>query len=797
MTTPLMRIYLLSIFSLLTFFSFSQSVQLEATIHASDLPPGTGKAVVYSSADSTLVKGSYIDSSLFRTEFDRNGKSDFYLKITAPGFSDTTINFTVTDSMVNLGEITLVTDLSLDEVKVTYVKPMFERTMDGVKVNVDGTSLAQLTTLFDVLKASPRLSSPDDESIEIIGMGSPLIMIDRQAIISNDELKAIPANQVDRIEIITNPSAKYKAQGSSGGVIEVYTKNFSLEGYNMSVGLNGGLSTQKKPVASGNLGLSYKKKKFTLNCYGGFNYQSYNNFGQLTGFTTDGSNRSLEDNYENYRSHLWAYYNVKGSYKLADHHQLRMGVNGTQSLFSTINYDSSQYFQNNALSTEQDSYTDYAASWKNTRTFMNYTWETDTLGSVFEVNVNYVNKTSNEDVIELSGINDVLAGTSIRYDAKGITRDRPDIGEVRVNYLHQFDTTGWSLNVGGAYSLLINGKRFNQSLLQNDEWIDNPVYSNSYDYQEDIVGAFAEVSKKWDKIGFRVGLRSEYTKLYGHSQTLDKTFMDSSYVLPFPNASILYQPNDKIAITLMYKGGIDRPQFSNYDPFVRVLDSLNIEYGNPYLKPSYIHTGGISVDVMNTYNFSLNYSKTDSPVSTMEFIRDGSFITESTPWNAKSQEEYSFSTGLPVSLPWLQGWNSMWVSVNKYDFTEEFKRETFYNTTFGFYSYMTFILPKKFSIMNMLNVTKWGSDQNVQNARLDWGIRLTKKFVNNDLQFYVEAANIIPTKMVFNNVSGNYETRMTGQNTFTTFKLGMYYRFGRLKAPQDVKESSSGQENRL
>jgi outer membrane receptor for ferrienterochelin and colicin len=158
--------------------------------------------------------------------------------------------------------IPMVKNNNLEQVDIVFKKEMFKRTMDGINVNVEGTSLQNLTNLFEVLKASPKITSPDNERIEIIGRGSPLILVDRQAIISNDELKAIPADQIERIEIITNPSAKYRAQGSGSGVIEVYTKNFHLEGYNMTVRSQAGINTQLQPNAGLNLGLSLKKKKF-------------------------------------------------------------------------------------------------------------------------------------------------------------------------------------------------------------------------------------------------------------------------------------------------------------------------------------------------------------------------------------------------------------------------------------------------------------------------------------------------------------------------------------------------------
>jgi hypothetical protein len=106
--------------------------------------------------------------------------------------------------------------------------------------------------------------SPDDETLSIIGKGTPKIYVDRQEILSMDELKAIPASFVDKIDIITNPSARYSAAGA-GGIIEVYTMNYHMEGSVTSIGLNGGVNIKAQPKLGGNINVNFKKKKFSLN----------------------------------------------------------------------------------------------------------------------------------------------------------------------------------------------------------------------------------------------------------------------------------------------------------------------------------------------------------------------------------------------------------------------------------------------------------------------------------------------------------------------------------------------------
>jgi hypothetical protein len=360
-----------------------------------------------------------------------------------------------------------------------------------------------------------------------------------------------------------------------------------------------------------------------------------------------------------------------------------------------------------------------------------------------------------------------------------------------------FDTTQWKLSFGGSGSVLFNGKTFDQFTLLNNEWVIDDQYSNSYDYSEYNGALFAEVSKKWKKIGFRAGIRGEYTKLKGFSNSLNQQFMDSSYVLPFPSLSILLEPNENVGITFFYNSGIDRPQFSNFDPFVRIQDSLSINYGNPYLLPAFEHNFGVDLNLFYAYNLSLTYKHIDRPINQLSFIEDGSFIRETTPWNADKEQGLEASLGLPFELNWLSGWNSIWVDYSKYSFTSEFNRESLYYLTYGAYSYLTFTLPKDWMITNRFHINKWGGADGVSNARANWGIRVTKKYMGNNLQFFLDVGNIIPPRNKFNEISGNFTYNMDSQRRFTTFKLGFFYKFGRLKANTQIKESSSGQSDRL
>lgn len=776
-------------------FLFGQNTRVIANIESEGIPEGMGRGMVFSLPDSNLVKGNFIDSTFISIQFNAKKGQEFFLKLVAPGIKDTSVVFTVEDTLVDLGTISLFNEQSLDEVSVVYREPYFERTINGLKVNVKGTTLEELNTLFDILKASPRLNSPDDESIEIIGRGSPLILIDRQPIMSNDELKAIPADQVDRFEILTNPSAKYKAQGSGNGVIEVFTTNFNLEGYKANIRMDGGLNTHLYPRGGGNLGLSFKRKKFSLTGFGGASYHSTNSTGYGSGASTVSDLNHTFSNEGDYFN-IWQNYKLKMSYAFSDSSRISYGVNGYGSNGGSEFNTETMYYDLDSLVTSRYRSNEGTHKWNNHSAFVNYNLDTDTLGSYFEVNANFTRRVSDNSTLNRNTF--IADNLTTLNNVRTSSQDRPNVGELRVNYEHHFDTAEFKLELGASYSVLLNEKKFFRFTEQNEEWIEDNTAQNTYNYQENIIGSFAQISKMLTKkVGAQVGLRAEHTMLDGYSNTLNQQFMDSSYTTLFPNVGMLYNISDNVALTAYYETGIDRPGFDNYDPFVRVTDSMNIQVGNPFLRPSYSHTFGAELELFYSYNISVSYSKYNGERSTLEFTDPTNFVTTTTPWNGDFHETYSLSFSIPIRAKWVNGWNSFWLDYNNYYFTDVFQRATYSNVNMGIYSYLTFDLPKEFQIMNRFSAYKWANDQMNGSLRHNWGLRLTKKFKKPDLNIYAEVENILPPKVRNTTVSANYNSESTSINNFTSFKVGMFFKFGRLKADPNIKESSSGQSDRL
>jgi Outer membrane protein beta-barrel family len=780
-----------------TSLSFTQSFRLEGTVAASELDKEIGQITIFSLPDSSLKKGSYIDSSYFSVVVPNQGESQYYAKFKLRGYVDSLIPFEVTDSVVHLGVINLQKDLNLETVEVFYREPMYKRTMDGIKIKVDGTTLETLDNLFEILKASPKLMSPDDESIEIIGKGSPLILIDRQPILTNDELKAIPANMIEKIEIITNPSAKYRAQGRGSGVIEVYTKDFRLQGYNMNINLNGGINTQLKPTARLGIGLSLKKKKFSLNAYLSGNYRSQNSFGTSDQSVLDSTNRTTNSSFDRDGWNTWQYVSIKAAYQINPSHKITAGISSNGSLNSSENISNTLYYENELLTTDKNLTSEAGSTWLNNSSFLNYIWETDTNKSSLEINLNYQLKINEGSATYRSLYEDIPNSLFSNFDIKNDSKNRPNIAELRVTYEHVFDTSGWKLSGGGSYNILFNGMKFDQFNWVDNQWEVDALFTNSYDYVEQTGSVFTEVTKNWAKVGVRIGVTGEYTSLSGYSNSLSKQFIDSTYFIPFPSGSIMIQPTEKVSMTLRYSSGISRPQFSNYDPFVRIQDSLSVQFGNPYLRPGIRQNVGLDFDLFYLYGFSVDYSHTSSPQSNLTFIDDSTFLLNSTPWNADQRQSLSVSLNLPLKTKWMSGWNSIWMNYSRFDFSPEFQRADFFNVTFGLWSYLSFFLPHDFTLTNRLSISKWGNENSTNNVRANWGLKLTKKMLKKTLRIFVEVSDIIPPKNKSNGFATNFQSSSVSQYQFTSFKLGVYYKFGRLKQETNIKESKSGQSGRI
>lgn len=772
--------------------SFSQ-IQYSGSIQT---PEGDtlfgGQFGIYSIEDTSFLKGDLIENNQF--EF-RHNKNPFFIKVFSVAHKDEYIKIDPQpeNGKFEIPTIVLQPKENLDQVTVTATRPMFKRSLKGLNVNVANTPLSELATLFDVLKASPKIMSPDDESIQIIGKGTPTIYVDRQEILSMDELKAIPAAFVDKIDIITNPSARYSASGA-GGVIEVYTMNYHMEGSVTSIGLNGGINTQAQPNLGGNVNVNFKKKKFSLNLSLNGSYGKYFNPNSARTEYTDSSQIVQDLEAQNRGSHYWGYGSLKMRYDFNKKHSLTAGIKGWGGGNSGRSEETEDFLRHQSLNQTSQTFHEDQNVWINPTAHLNYKWQTDTSGSYFSTRFQYNISIRDGNSIDNSTFYDYNDSTFTGFNRKTDSRNRPHVFTTFIDYIHVFGKSGWELAVGGFHSGLINDKIYNQYNLEDQEWIKDQQFSNEYDYDEHIGAIYADVEKEWKIFSMKLGVRAEGTFISGFSQALNQQIIDTFYINVFPSTTLMFKLSKDWSLSLGYNPRISRPKFENFDPFIRQPDSTSITYGNPNLRAEYTHIASLEIGYKYGYSLEFTYNRTNRPISNRSFVDSNTYILNTTPDNASYMDEVGVNLSVPINLKWWRGYNSFWGSYSKFYFPDNFYREPFGNFAFGLYLYEQFFLPKDWSINTSLNIRSWANAESFSKPQYFWNIGLAKKFLDGDLNVRLDVNNIVPPKNRSTVYGANYVSESQFQWAFTSFRVGIRYKFGRLKAVQRIEDAKKNNQ---
>lgn len=533
---------------------------------------------IYSSDNKANVISEKMtdENGIFSTKMPATGNYNVY--ISASGYVNNTKNFAFSNNTNNIS-------IAIEKEKITGIKEVvlvvnkkktFERKIDRFVFNTENSIASKGVDGLDVLAATPMVKADDEGNIEIVGKSAVSIMInDRPVNLSGKDLvsylKTIRSENIERIEVITTPPAKYEAQGNSG-IINIILKQ------NSSIGFSGNIST------------SYLKR--SRNGYannGSLNYQSKKINTSLRISQFDNEKTTDEDlsiyagtilRTENTRLDRNKGYNVNYSidYKINDKTSIGAIYNFSDNDTDSNSKNFSRYFQGNALDSTVVSNTYNISRVKNNQLNVYFERKLDSLGKKLYVGGNLFDS-RNDNPFSLVSESDV---NTINYQINSKYRYKIYSGQVDL-YLPFTSFVG---EVGGKYT------HFNTEtgldFFINDDGI--PIYdtgrSNFFDYNEDNWASYVTLSKtfseKWEG---KAGLRYEYTKLTG--LTRNSSQVENTYGKWFPSLYITYKPNKKNIFTLSYSKRITRPGARALNPTTIYLDPYAYVTGNPYLKPSF------------------------------------------------------------------------------------------------------------------------------------------------------------------------------------------------------------------
>jgi len=546
-----------------------------------------------------------------------------YTKVASAPFeissSNSTINvpaLVVSEQVKDMGGVT-----------VTAKKPFIEARPDKTIVNVDASPTSAGATVLELLEKSPGITVDNDGNISLRGKAGVIIMIDgKPTYLSSTDLanllKNMPASQLEQIEIMTNPSAKYDAAGNSG-IINIKTKKGRASGFNGSI--MAGITTSffkagdalyVTPKSQNSINFNYRKNKF--NFFGNYNPNVYNGRGNLD------IERRFFDNNDN----IAGYSDIATRFKFGNNnHSLKVGVDFFADKKNTFGVVASSFMFNghptpvtvNTLSdanheetSSMVSLTENKIDFNNFSGNFNYRHVFDTAGTELTVDLDYIGYRNTSDMLLTTEFYDNMhQQSSDPLLLKGHLPSDINIYSIKSDYTHPFK--GGRVEAGIKSSYVKNNNIVDYQRHNADKWVPDSR-SNQFIYDENINAAYVTVNKQLKKWTLQGGLRVENTIAKGYQVTNDSTFKRNFTDL-FPNAYITYTINQKNSLTLSYGRRITRPNYQDLNPFTYFLDSLSYRQGNPYLLPQFTN----NVELTHTFNgkiiTTLNYNNTTDVIS--------------------------------------------------------------------------------------------------------------------------------------------------------------------------------------
>lgn len=590
--------FIISVISLLAAFAQAQNkVTAEIFNQNNNEPVEYANLKVYSLQDSSVVSGGFSDDKgKVVAEFKENG--NFYVIISAFGFFNDTISDVKLDgfkSKFSLGKVFIVSENSqdLDEVTIKADKKMIETSFDKRVYNIEDDLTSQGGDITDILNNIPSVEVDNDGNISLRGSGNVMILIDgRPSSMSQGAegaLDGIPASSVERIEIVTNPSARYDPDGTAG-IINIVLKKNKLRGVNTKVDLSGATGH----LYNGSLNFNARNEKVNFYTNYSFRYREgyRNNLNDRVGEFEDTQIRLYQDRSgtDSRRSHTGK---VGADFFLSDQDVLGVSLSGSV---------------NDRIRTgDQFNFESFDGE-------LNRFWQRSTIDPRERMNAD-INVDYKRDFEEEKG--SVLAVVTQSFgsaESFGLYEEyyyRPDGEVLSPGYFYQFqdrynDNSNFTAsidierNVGEKFRYELGQKTYvnNETRGNYLEFLDSvtneiiPDYNviNDFRFDEQIFAGYGIAAHQpLERLKYQVGIRLEQAFTQPQLLTTNEDF-ENNYFSFFPSGHLIFGDEDMGELSLSYSRRINRPRSWNLNPFPLYSDPLNLRQGNPALQPEYINS---------------------------------------------------------------------------------------------------------------------------------------------------------------------------------------------------------------
>jgi len=646
----IVKLFWIIILCLNTFNTYAQKASYIGVVQGevkdnSNSPVEFATVSLFKAKDSSLVTGAISDIEgkfiISKVPF-----GSYYAEVGFIGFETKTlpsITITKEQPLINLGNISLLSYAkNMDDFNVVEERDLIETKIDKKVYNVSKDVGAQGDNGLEVLKNMPSVDVDDEDKISLRGDESVKILINGRpsAIDPSQLLKQIPASTIEKIEVITNPSAKYNPEGMSG-ILNIILKKENSSGFNGS--FNAGFTYNKKPGYNTSLSVNYKKNK--LNVFTNIGYYKgtwgYGGIAHRKYLKNDSTHyQDLSDIGENNHNNIW--YSGGADYYINKKNTIYFEASGW--LGYGDRFDDNHYdFMDNLKTIQQysDRYADKTSNYNGNNFNLGWQSEFNKEGHTLDVDFSYsINQDATDDKIndQFFNVSDVAVGIPQKQNTT-TTADGNFYFEGKLDYVLPI-TDSLELEMGVINELEHKGPVFYSE--SNDT--SNILYpdvnlNNDFIYDENVTAFYATLGKQFKKLGVKLGTRIENTILKTElKNTNQKNTQD--YLSFFPSIHFSYKIKEGNEYQLSYSKRINRPNTWDVNPFTSYSDPYNLWIGNPALKPENIDVYELSYlrywDKFN-FNSSVYYRQVNDKKTRVTRLNDqGVFST--TPENLATSQ---------------------------------------------------------------------------------------------------------------------------------------------------------------
>ncbi|WP_321519249.1 outer membrane beta-barrel family protein [uncultured Bacteroides sp.] len=549
---------------------------------------------------------------------------NYIVTIQFVGMKTTVKRFTLSSNqkLVSLGKIYMAeTSKELNEVVVVAQKPLVKIDIDKLTYSIENDPESKTTSTLDMLRKIPMITVDNEDNIQLKGSSDFKIYLNGKPsnMISNnpsDVLKSMPASTIKSVEVITDPGAKYDAEGV-GGIINIITTKSGIEGYTATV--RGNASALGRFGGGTYLSLKAGKIGITGNYNYNYNNSPYNDSYLERTNSISNTERYMAQNGRSKNKGPFQFGTVEASYEIDSLNLISLS-------FDRFNGDltSLSDYQVDMKKADYSPYYSYDRNSNSTRTFgstevgFDYQRSTHlkdellTISYQFENNPN--NSKSNTLLKNLSG---TVPGI-LSHSQYNINNASTNEHTVQIDYTRPI-REGQKLETGVKY--ILRNSNSETDRWQNDTLVIDP--SNDFKHIQKIYSAYLSYDIKINKFSIKVGAREEGTSQKVKYNLAPDMNFNTNYSNLVPSATVSYMLSDAEQIRFGYTMRIRRPGIRNLNPYVNNTDPQNISYGNPGLNPEKSNNLNLNYSLFTrklNINASLSYNFVNNGIESYTFI---------------------------------------------------------------------------------------------------------------------------------------------------------------------------------